>query len=130
HIHDIPLETILPVVFKAKPQVLSFEGANPRHGHEWEVWHRIKLPDDKAVMPGVLDSLSNYVEHPDLVAQRICQYAGAVGRERVIAGTDCGFETFAGHAHVHPTIVQRKLEAMAEGARRATRKLWGRRDAA
>jgi 5-methyltetrahydropteroyltriglutamate--homocysteine methyltransferase len=130
HIHDIALEKILPLVFKAKPHGLSFEGANPRHGHEWEVWTRIKLPDDKVIVPGVIDTLTNYVEHPDLVAQRICQYAGAVGRERVIAGTDCGFETFAGQARVHASVVYKKFEALAEGARRASAKLWARRTAA
>ena len=124
HIHDIPLEKILPGVLKAKPQVISFEGANPRHGHEWEVWQRIKLPDDKAIMPGVIDSLTNYVEHPELVAQRICQYADAVGRERIIAAIDCGFETFAGNSRVHPTVVFAKFEALAEGARIASGRLW------
>ena len=126
HIHDIDLEKILPGVFKAKPQVISFEGANPRHGHEWEVWRRIKLPDDKAIMPGVIDSLTNYVEHPQLVAQRICQYADAVGRERVLAAVDCGFETFAGTGRIDPRIVYAKLEAMVEGARIASDKLWGK----
>ncbi len=129
HIHDIPLEKILPVVFKAKPQVISFEGANPRHGHEWEVWRRVRLPDDKAIMPGVIDSLTNYVEHPELVAQRIGLYADAVGRERVIAAVDCGFETFAGNSRVHSTVVFAKFEALAEGARLASRRLWGGRRA-
>jgi 5-methyltetrahydropteroyltriglutamate--homocysteine methyltransferase len=129
HIHDIPLETILPVVLKAKPQVISFEGANPRHGHEWEVWRRVKLPDDKVIMPGVIDSLTNYVEHPELIAQRLCQYADAVGRERVIAAVDCGFETFAGNGRVHPTVVFAKFEALAEGTRRASDRLWGTRRA-
>jgi 5-methyltetrahydropteroyltriglutamate--homocysteine methyltransferase len=126
HIHDIDLEKILPGVLKAKPQVISFEGANPRHGHEWEVWHRIKLPDDKAIMPGVIDSLTNYVEHPQLVAQRIGQYADAVGRERVIAAVDCGFETFAGTGRIDPRIVYAKLEALVAGARIASEKLWGK----
>ena len=124
HIHDIPLETILPVVLKAKPQVISFEGANPRHGHEWEVWKRTKLPDDKAIMPGVIDSLTNFVEHPELVAQRICRYADAVGRDRVIAAVDCGFETFIGTGRIDPAIVFAKLEALVEGARIASRRLW------
>jgi 5-methyltetrahydropteroyltriglutamate--homocysteine methyltransferase len=130
HVHDIALEKILPTVLKAKPQTLSLEGANPRHAHEWEVWQRVALPDDKILMPGVLDTLSNYVEHPELVAQRIGFYADAVGRERVIASTDCGFETFMGHGRVHPSIVWKKFEAMAEGARRASDRLWGRRPAA
>ena len=130
HIHDIALERILPTVLKAKFTALSFEGANPRHAHEWELWRRVKLPDDKIVMPGVLDTLSNYVEHPDLVAQRILAYADAVGRERVIASTDCGFETFIGHGRVHASIVWKKFEAMVEGARRASDRLWGRRKSA
>ena len=126
HIHDIALEKLLPAVFKAKAQVISFEGANPRHAHEWEIWQRIKLPDDKVLMPGVLDTTSNFVEHPELVAQRILSYANCVGRERVIAGVDCGFETFAGVARVDTKIVYKKFEAMVEGAQIATKKLWGR----
>jgi 5-methyltetrahydropteroyltriglutamate--homocysteine methyltransferase len=124
HIHDIPIETILPVVLKAKALVTSFEGANPRHGHEWEVWKRIKLPDDRAIMPGVIDSLTNFVEHPELVAQRICQYASVVGRERVIAAVDCGFETFIGTGRIDPTIVFAKLESLVQGARIASARLW------
>jgi 5-methyltetrahydropteroyltriglutamate--homocysteine methyltransferase len=124
HIHDIPLETVLPTVLRAKAGILSVEGANPRHGHEWEVFTRIKLPDDKIVMPGVIDSTTNFVEHPQLVAQRICRYADVVGRDRVIAGVDCGFETFAGDPNVDEKIVYRKLESLAEGARIATQKLW------
>ena len=96
HDHDIALTKILPVVLKAKAQAISFEAANPRHEHEWAVWRDAKLPDDKILIPGVLDSSTNYVEHPELVAQRIERFANAVGRERVIAGTDCGFGTFAG----------------------------------
>ena len=124
HIHDIPIELILPVLLKAKAQVISFEGANPRHEHEWEVWKRIRLPDDRAIMPGVIDSLTNFVEHPELVAQRLCRYADAVGRDRVIAAVDCGFETFAGNGRIDPTITYAKLEALAEGARIASRRLW------
>ncbi len=126
HIHDIALEKILPSVLKTKAQVISFEGANPRHAHEWEVWSRIKLPDDKVLMPGVLDTTTNFVEHPELVAQRICAYANVVGRERVIAGVDCGFETFAGRARVDARIAYAKLASMVEGARIATRKLWAK----
>ena len=129
HLHDIDLEKILPVIFKAKPHAISFEGANPRHAHEWEVWRRVTLPDDKVIMPGVLDTSTNYVEHPELVAQRICRYADAVGRERVIASSDCGFEHFAGYGHVDPQIVVKKLEAMVEGARRASERLWAKRGA-
>jgi 5-methyltetrahydropteroyltriglutamate--homocysteine methyltransferase len=124
HIHDIALEKILPVVLKAKAQVISFEGANPRHEHEWDVWKRIKLPDDRAVMPGIIDSLTNFVEHPELVAQRICRYADVVGRDRVIAAVDCGFETFIGTGRIDPMIVYAKLEALAEGARIASKRLW------
>jgi 5-methyltetrahydropteroyltriglutamate--homocysteine methyltransferase len=128
HVHDIALEKILPVVLRANVRVLSVEGANPRHAHEWEVWRRIKLPDDMVLMPGMIDSTSNFVEHPQLVAQRICQYADAVGRERVIAGVDCGFETFAGDPNVDNKIVYRKIESLAEGARIASEKLWPRPD--
>ncbi len=124
HLHDIALETILPAVLQANVRVLSIEGANPRHAHEWEVWRRIKLPDDKVLMPGVIDSTTNFVEHPQLVAQRICQYADVVGRERVIAGVDCGFETFAGDPNVNSKIVYRKIESLAEGARIASERLW------
>jgi 5-methyltetrahydropteroyltriglutamate--homocysteine methyltransferase len=124
HIHDIPLETILPVALKAKAQVISFEGANPRHEHEWEVWKRVKLPDDKAIMPGVIDSLTNFVEHPELVAQRLCRYADLVGRDRVIAAVDCGFETFAGNSRIDPTVTYAKLGALVEGARIASGRLW------
>jgi 5-methyltetrahydropteroyltriglutamate--homocysteine methyltransferase len=124
HIHDIALEKILPTVLTAKAAVFSFEGANPRHAHEWEVWRRVTLPDDAAIMPGVIDSLTNYVEHPRLVAQRIRQYADAVGRERVIAAADCGFETFIGSAPVDPAIVYAKLAALSEGARIASDALW------
>ena len=124
HIHDIALEKLLPVVFKAKPQVISFEGANPRHGHEWEIWRRVKLPDDRAIMPGVLDSLTNYVEHPELVAQRIERFARAVGRENVIAANDCGFGTSAVGDQLHPDVAWAKLEALVEGARIASKRLW------
>ena len=126
HVHDIPIEKILPAVLEAKVQAISFEGANPRHAHEWEVWRRVRLPDDKVLMPGVLDTTTNFVEHPELVAQRLCAYADVVGRERVIAGADCGFETFAGNGYVDPRVVFRKLESLVEGARLATRRLWKR----
>ena len=126
HVHDIALEKILPTVLRAKAGILSIEGANPRHGHEWEVFRRFKLPDDKVLMPGVIDSTTNFVEHPQLVAQRICRYADAVGRERVIAGVDCGFETFAGDPNVDERIVYHKFASLAEGARIATAQLWPR----
>jgi 5-methyltetrahydropteroyltriglutamate--homocysteine methyltransferase len=124
HHHDVPMEKLLPVVIKAKPQALLFEAANPRHAHEWAVFRDIKVPDDKVLIPGVLSSTTNYVEHPLLVAERICRFADIVGRERVIAGSDCGFSTFAGFGPVEPDIVYLKLAAMAEGARIASSRLW------
>jgi 5-methyltetrahydropteroyltriglutamate--homocysteine methyltransferase len=126
HHHDVPLEQLLPVVIKAKPQALLFEAANPRHAHEWSVFTRQKLPDDKVLVPGVLSTTTNYVEHPDLVAERIVRLAEIVGRERVIAGTDCGFGTFGGFGPVDPDIVYLKLASLVEGARLASRKLWNR----
>ena len=126
HHHDIPLERIIDLVLAVKAQAILFEGANPRHAHEWTVWQATKVPDDKILVAGVIDSVSNFVEHPALVAERICRYADIVGRERVIAGTDCGFGTFAGAGAVHPPIAYAKLAAMAEGAAIATRRLWGR----
>jgi 5-methyltetrahydropteroyltriglutamate--homocysteine methyltransferase len=124
HDHDIALTKILPIVLEAKAQAISFEAANPRHEHEWTVWRDAKLPDDKILIPGVLDSSTNYVEHPELVAQRIERYAGAVGRERVIAGTDCGFGTFAAYSKVDPAIAFKKLRALVEGAAIASKRLW------
>ena len=123
HTHDVPLPTILPVIRKAKPQAILFEASNPRHAHEWVIWTENALPADKILVPGVLDTTTNYVEHPELVAQRILQFAEKVGRERVIAGTDCGFGTFAGFGAVHPTIAYGKLRAMADGARIASERL-------
>jgi len=125
HHRDIPLRELLPVALKAKPQALSFEGANPRHEHEWVVFREIRLPDDRVIIPGVLDSTTNFIEHPELVAQRLMRYAEIVGRERVIAGSDCGFATFARSAHqVEPEITWAKLKAMVEGARLASSQLW------
>jgi 5-methyltetrahydropteroyltriglutamate--homocysteine methyltransferase len=124
HDHDIALEKILPIVLRAKAQAISFEAANPRHEHEWVVWRDAKLPDDKILIPGVLDSSSNYVEHPELVAQRIERFASFVGRERVIAGTDCGFGTFAAYSKVDPAIAFKKLRALAAGAAIASKRLW------
>lgn len=126
HHHDIPLERLLPVVVKTKAQGLLLEGANPRHAHEWAVFREQKLPDDKILIPGVIGSTSNYVEHPELVAERLCRYADVVGRERVIAGSDCGFGTFAGFGPVDPDVAYLKLQAMAEGARIASKRLWNR----
>ena len=125
HHRDIPLREIIHVALKARPQALSFEGANPRHEHEWVVFREVKLPDDKIIIPGVLDSTTNFIEHPELVAQRLVRYAEVVGRERVIAGTDCGFATFARPApQVEPEIAWAKFRAMAEGARLASAQLW------
>ena len=127
HTHDIPLAKVFASCMRARPQALSFEGANPRHAHEWEDLRALKIPDDKVLMPGVIDSTTNFVEHPRLVAQRIAHYANLVGRERVIAGTDCGFATFAFIDNaVAPSVVWAKLAALAEGARIATDRLWGR----
>ena len=126
HTHDIPLANILDVAMKARPAGLSFEAANPRHAHEWEDLRGAKIPDDKILIPGVIDSTTNFVEHPRLIAQRICYYADIVGRERVIAGADCGFATFAFvNNAVAPSVVWAKFSALAEGARVASARLWG-----
>jgi 5-methyltetrahydropteroyltriglutamate--homocysteine methyltransferase len=124
HNHDVPLSEILDIVLRARPAAISVEAANPRHEHEWELFDRVKLPDDKVLIPGVIDSKSTYIEHPELVAQRLVRYANLVGRERVLAGTDCGFGTFALFSPIPPSIVSAKLAAMAEGARLASRQLW------
>ncbi|HEY8520716.1 MAG TPA: cobalamin-independent methionine synthase II family protein [Gammaproteobacteria bacterium] len=124
HDHDIPLEKILGIVLKAKPAAILFEAANPRHRHEWTVWREAKLPENKVLVPGCIMSTTNYVEHPELIAQQICQYADIVGRERVIAGTDCGFGTFAGLWRVAPDIAYKKLRALVQGAELASRRLW------
>ena len=125
HHRDIPLKDILGIVLKARAQAISFEGANPRHEHEWAVFRDIKLQDDKVLIPGVLDSTTNFIEHPELVAQRIVRYAEVVGKENVIAGTDCGFGTFArANLQVEPEIAWAKMQSMAEGARLASATLW------
>lgn len=116
HVCDIALKTILPSLLKAKPRALLFEGANPRHGHEWMDWKTVDLPDDYVLIPGVIDSTTNFVEHPELIAQRLANYIAIVGPERVIAGTDCGFSTFAGFGAVDSDIVWAKLKALNEGA--------------
>jgi 5-methyltetrahydropteroyltriglutamate--homocysteine methyltransferase len=130
HTRDIALAKVLPILFRAKPMALLIEGANPRHEHEWELWQSHKLPDDKVLVPGVLDSSCNFVEHPELVAQRIVRFAHLVGRERLIAGTDCGFGTFAGFGAVHPEICWAKLRSLSEGAALASQKLADRRASA
>jgi len=125
HTHDAPLATVLKVALRAKPQGLLFEAANPRHAHEWEDLADLPIPEDKVLIPGVVDTTTNFVEHPRLIAQRIVNVARVVGRERVIAGTDCGFSTFAGYPGIDTDIVYAKFRAMREGAELATRKLWG-----
>jgi len=124
HHYDIALADIIDIAFAARPASLSFEASNPRHAHEWRLFERVKLPAGKVLIPGVLDSTTNFIEHPDLVAERIGRYARLVGRENVIAGTDCGFGTWVGQGAVDPDIAWAKLASMAEGARRATREFW------
>jgi 5-methyltetrahydropteroyltriglutamate--homocysteine methyltransferase len=124
HHFDIPLSRIASEVMRAKPGVLLLEAANPRHAHEWSVFEGLRIPDEKILCPGVIDSTSNYIEHPELVAQRLIQYASVVGRERVMAGSDCGFSTFSGFPTVYPDIAWKKMEALVEGARLASKVLW------
>ena len=124
HDHDIDVAKVLPIILKAKPAAILFEAANPRHAHEWVIWKQARLPEEKVLVPGLLTSTSNYVEHPELIAQRICLFADMVGRERVLAGTDCGFGTFAGIGKMDAEISYAKLAALAEGARRASERLW------
>jgi 5-methyltetrahydropteroyltriglutamate--homocysteine methyltransferase len=121
----VPLAEIIEVVFTARPATISFEAANPRHAHEWTLFERVKLPEGKTIIPGVIESKSNFIEHPELIAQRIARYANLVGRDNVIAGSDCGFGTWVGQAAVDSDVVWAKLAAMAEGARLATRQFWG-----
>ena len=124
HHRDLPLRDIADVVIKARPAGLVIAGANPRHEHEWKVWKDVKLPDGKVLVAGVIDSTTNFIEHPELVAERIERYAGVVGRENVIAGVDCGFGTFAGRVQVDTNIVWHKLRSLVEGASLASRALW------
>jgi 5-methyltetrahydropteroyltriglutamate--homocysteine methyltransferase len=124
HHCDVPLADIVDIVFKARPCAISFEAANPRHAHEWTLFEKVKLPDGKVLIPGVLESKSNFIEHPELIAQRIGRYAKLVGRENVIAGSDCGYGTWVGQAAVDPDVVWAKLAAMAEGARLASKQFW------
>ena len=124
HDHDIDFAKVAPILVKAKPMALVVEAANPRHAHEWRVWQDVKLPDDKILIPGVLDTSTNYVEHPELIAERLCRFADLVGRERVIAGSDCGFGTFAGYGKLDPDISFKKLRVMVEGAALASKCLW------
>ena len=126
HHRDIPFEQLFDLVMQARPQALLFEAANPRHAHEWRVWaeRRRDIPDDKVLIPGCISSTSNYIEHPELVAERLERFAGIVGRERVIAGSDCGFSTFAGDGLVDSEICFAKLKSLADGAALASRRLW------
>jgi 5-methyltetrahydropteroyltriglutamate--homocysteine methyltransferase len=124
HHCDIEMNKILPTVLKAKPQALSFEASNPRHSHEWTVFRDIKIPEEKILIPGVIDSTTNFVEHPELVSERICRFADIVGRNRVIAGSDCGFSTFAGFGSVDADITYAKLSSLVKGAEIASKKLW------
>lgn len=126
HHCDVPLADIVDEIWKAKPHAIQFEAANPRHAHEWTVFEHVKLPEGKVLIPGVIEVQSNYIEHPDLVAQRILRYADRVGRDSVMAGTDCGFSIHVGTAGVDPDVVWAKLAALAQGAEQASRRLWGR----
>jgi len=126
HQMDVPLADIIDIAFLARPSAISFEAANPRHAHEWRVFETVKLPDGKFLIPGVLESKSNFIEHPELVAQRIGRYANLVGRENVMLGSDCGYGTWVGQAAVDPDVVWGKLAAMCEGARLASQQFWGR----
>jgi 5-methyltetrahydropteroyltriglutamate--homocysteine methyltransferase len=123
-IHDMELKDIVDLILTIRAGAYSFEAANPRHEHEWKVWKNVKLPDGKILIPGVISHSTILVEHPELVADRIIRYAEIVGRENVIAGSDCGFATFAGSKEVHPSIVWAKLKALSDGARIASKQLW------
>jgi 5-methyltetrahydropteroyltriglutamate--homocysteine methyltransferase len=116
HDCDIPLERVLDIILRARPATILFEAANPRHEHEWQVWARARIPADKILAPGLIDTCSNYVEHPELIAQRIARFAAIVGIERVIASTDCGFGTFAGYGKIDPAVTWKKLRVLREGA--------------
>ncbi len=126
-IHDMELKDIVDIILKIRAGAYSFEAANPRHEHEWKVWKNVKLPAGKVLIPGVISHSTILVEHPELVADRIVRFAGVVGRDNVIAGSDCGFATFAGSKEVHPSIVWAKFKALSEGARLASKQLWGAR---
>ena len=124
HHHDAPMEMVLPIALRANVGALLFEASNPRHAHEWEVFANTDLPDDLILVPGVIDSTTNFIEHPKLVSERLCRFAEIVGKERVMAGSDCGFSTFAGYGAVDQDIVYAKLQSMADGAVIASKKLW------
>ena len=124
HHYDVPLAEMIDLVFTVRANYISFEAANPRHAHEWTLFETVKLPDGKVLIPGVIESKSNFIEHPELIAQRIARYARLVGRENVIGGSDCGYGTWVGQAAVDPDVVWAKLAAMAEGARLASKEFW------
>jgi 5-methyltetrahydropteroyltriglutamate--homocysteine methyltransferase len=124
HHCDVPLADIIDIVFEARPSAIALEGANPRHGHEWRVFEDVKLPEGKLLIPGVIESKANFIEHPELIAQRIGRYARLVGRENVIAGSDCGYGTWVGQAAVDPDVVWAKFAALAQGAELASREFW------
>jgi len=124
HHCDVPLDDIIDIVLLARPSAISLEAANPRHAHEWALFERVKLPPGKVLIPGVIESKSNFIEHPELIAQRIARYAKLVGRENVVAGSDCGYGTWVGQAAVDPDVVWAKLKALAEGARIASKQFW------
>ena len=126
HHCDVPLADVIDIVFRARPSAIALEAANPRHAHEWKLFETVRLPEGKLLIPGVIESKSNFIEHPELIAQRIDRYAQLVGRENVIAGSDCGFGTWVGQAAVDPEVVWAKMAAMAEGARIASREFWKR----
>ena len=126
HHCDVPLADVIDIVLRARPMAIVLEAANPRHAHEWKVFETVKLPEGKILIPGVIESKSNFIEHPELIAQRISRYANLVGRENVIAGSDCGYGTWVGQAAVDPDVVWAKMAAMAEGARIASREFWRR----
>lgn len=125
HTEDVPLKDIVDIILKVNAGAYSVEASNPRHAHEWQVWQDVKLPDGKTLIPGVIDSTTNFVEHPEVVAERLTRYANLVGKENVIAGTDCGYGTTAELARVHPTVMWAKFRSQAEGARLASERLWG-----
>lgn len=124
HHCDVPLAEVIDIVFTAKPSAISFEASNPRHAHEWALFETVKVPDGKVLIPGCIESKSNFIEHPELIAQRIGRYANLVGRESVMCGSDCGYGTWVGQAAVDPDVVWAKLAALAEGARIASKRFW------
>ncbi|MFO1216829.1 MAG: cobalamin-independent methionine synthase II family protein [Burkholderiaceae bacterium] len=126
HHCDVPLADVIDIVFQARPMAIALEAANPRHAHEWQLFEAVKLPAGKVLIPGVIESKSNFIEHPELIAQRIGRYANLVGRENVMAGSDCGFGTWVGQAAVDPDVVWAKMAAMAKGARIASERFWKR----